>query len=52
MRAYLIAILGLAVFAAVVVAFQLAPEMVSNAAPVMTVFGGSSGIPVELPPLW
>jgi uncharacterized YccA/Bax inhibitor family protein len=52
MRSHHLAVVGMAIFALIVIAFQLAPEMVSNAAPMAMAFGGSSGVPVELPPLW
>jgi hypothetical protein len=52
MRTHLIAIVGFAILATIVVAFHLAPDMASGAAPLPMAFGGSNGIPVELPPLW
>jgi hypothetical protein len=52
MRTHLFAIIGLAVFAVIVVAFGLGPDMASGAPPLAPTFGGSNGIPLELPPLW
>jgi hypothetical protein len=50
MRANLIAFAAFAVIAALVVALDLAPDVASGAVPLA--FGGASGIPVELTPLW
>jgi hypothetical protein len=52
MRSNLIAFAAFALLAAVIVAWDLAPNMASGAAPAPLAFGGASGIPVELTPLW
>jgi hypothetical protein len=52
MRTHLFAILGLAVFTVIVVALGLGPDMASGAPPLAPAFGGSNGIPMEVPGLW